>query len=262
MPSSADDLEALKERAWRQVTAIDAALERGDIDEQGWHRCVADIVVPAYLSAETAWGGSGKTGDAANWEHSRRPVAAAIDRSGSFLDVGCANGYLMESVRRWAAEDGHVIEPYGLEIAPELAELARSRLRRGVDLATPPIRSTGSARAPSAPTGRHADADCYATLADRIWVGNARNWKPPRTFDFVRTGLDYAPPRRRRRLVEHLLQHAVAPGGRLVIGVFNEEVERRSTEELVASWGHEIAGRVEAPHRDPRIVYRAFWLDR
>jgi hypothetical protein len=31
----------------------------------------------------------------------------------------------------------------------------------------------------------------------------------------------------------------------------------------VAAWGFAIAGRVERPHcRDPRLVYRAFWIDR
>jgi 2-polyprenyl-3-methyl-5-hydroxy-6-metoxy-1,4-benzoquinol methylase len=29
---------------------------------------------------------------------------AAIERDGTFLDVGCATGFLMESVHRWAKE--------------------------------------------------------------------------------------------------------------------------------------------------------------
>jgi hypothetical protein len=134
----------------------------------------------------------------------------------------------MESVRKWGAEDGRAVEPYGLEISPELAELARRRLPQ---------------------------------WADRIFVGNAREWAPPRRFDFVRTGLDYVPPPRRRELVEHLLLAVVAPGGRLIVGVFNEEKHERRTEELVSSWGFGIAGRLDAPHRDPRVVYRVFWLD-
>jgi SAM-dependent methyltransferase len=153
---------------------------------------------------------------------------AAVDRDGTFLDVGCANGFLMESVREWGAEEGHDIEAYGLEVSPELAELARRRLPE---------------------------------WADRIFVGNAREWIPPRRFDFVRTGLDYAPPTRRRELVEHLLAHVVAPGGRLIVGVLNEEKGERRTEDLVSSWGFEIAGRLDTEHRDPRVVYRVFWLD-
>jgi hypothetical protein len=125
MPS---DVRDSIERGWRELAAIDEALERGEIDEAGWHLAVAAIVVPAYLSAETPWEQSGKSGDLAGWERGRRPIMDAVDRDGTFLDVGCANGFLMESVRAWAAEDGHDVEPYGLEIAPELAALARRRL--------------------------------------------------------------------------------------------------------------------------------------
>jgi hypothetical protein len=84
---------------------------------------------------------------------------------------------------------------------------------------------------------------------------------PPHRFDFVRTGLDYAPPTRRAGLVEHLLDRVVAPGGRLIIGVFNEEKDTRRTEEAVSSWGYDVAGRVDAEHRDPRVAYRVFWID-
>jgi hypothetical protein len=43
--------------------------------------------------------------------------------------------------------------------------------------------------------------------------------------------------------------------------VFNEERDERRTEERAASWGYEIAGRLDADHRDPRVAYRAFWID-
>jgi hypothetical protein len=219
MPS--DEIEALKDGGWRQIAAIDAALERGEIDEDGWHRAMADLVVPAYLAAETPWGQSGKSGDEALWEEARRHIADAIDRDGSFLDVGCASGFLMESVVRWSP---HRVEPYGLEIATQLADLARRRLPQ---------------------------------WADRIYVGNALGWSPPRRFDFVRTGLDYVPPMRRRDLVAHLLGFC----DRLIIGSFNEEIESRALEHDVESWGFRVAGRSERQHRDPRIIRRVFWLD-
>ena len=216
------------DRAWREIAAIDERLDRGEIDEKQWYAEMAALVVPAYLAADTPWGQSGKSGDAARWMHARRPIVAAIDRSGAFLDVGCASGYLMESVAAWAAEDGVAIEPHGLDIAPELAELARRRLPH---------------------------------WADRVWTGNALSWRPPRRFDFVRTGLEYVPARRRRELVEHLLGDVCEPTGRLIIGVFNEERRTRATEELVESWGFAISGRVEAPRREAGTVYRVLWID-
>ena len=223
-----ETLEAGKERAWREVRAIDEAHARGELDDEGWHAAVADLIVPAYLAGENPRAQSGHSGDEARWERARRLVVDAIDRNGTFLDVGCANGLLMESVRQWAREAGHDLDPYGLDISPELAELAHSRLPH---------------------------------WADRIFVGNALGWRAPFRFDFVRTGLDYVPPPRRQELVRHLLEHVVAPGGRLIVGVFNEEVERRALEEEVASWGFAIAGRNERPKDDPRLAYRVFWID-
>jgi SAM-dependent methyltransferase len=225
-----EHLEYAKERAWRQVAAIDAAYARGELDEQGWHDALAALVVPAYLAADNPRGGSGHTGSAEDWQYSRGIVSEPIDRSGTFLDVGCANGLLMESVAQWTAAKGLRVEPYGLDISPELAELARRRLPR---------------------------------WADRIFVGNALTWPPPFCFDIVRTGVEYVPASRRRDLVDHLLESVTASGGRLVIGKFNEEVERRRLEEEVTSWGFTVAGRTERPHRtEPRLVYRSFWIDR
>src|SRR5439155_7047859 len=97
------------------------------------------------------------------------------------LDVGCANGLLMETLTAWCAAKGIRIEPYGLDVVPELADLARRRLPR---------------------------------WADRIFIGNALTRSPPRRFDFVRTGLEYVPPRRRRDLVDRMMRDVVAVTGR------------------------------------------------
>ena len=214
-----EELETAKEGAWRDLAAIDAAHDRGELDDEGWHRAMAQLIVPAYLGAETPEGGSGSSRDAPGWERARSLLADAVAPGQAFLDIGCANGHLMESMWRWAG-----VEPYGLEISARLAELARARLPQ---------------------------------WADRIWVGNAIEWEPPRRFDVARTGLDYVPRARRRELVEHLLSYS----DRVVVGVFNEEREAHRVEENVASWGFEIAGRTERLHPHPRLAYRAFWLD-
>jgi hypothetical protein len=218
---SGDPYAHLKDRAWREITAIDEALERGEIDEAGWHTAIAEIIVPAYLSADTPWAGSGKIDSEDDWDHSRSLIADAIDHDGSFLDVGCANGYLMECVPRWTR---YAVEPYGVDISDELATVARERL---------------------------------PDWADRIWVGNALMWEPPMRFTYIRTGLEYVPIPRRRQLVEHL----VGSSDRLIIGVFNEQAVEHATEELVRSWGFPITGRTERPHREPTMTYRCFWID-
>ena len=71
-------------------------------------------------------------------------------------------------------------------------------------------------------------------------------------------GLEYVPKPRRHELVAHLLSFC----NRLVIGKFNEEAAERRIEAEVASWGHVVAGRAEHAHRtEPRLVYRALWID-
>jgi SAM-dependent methyltransferase len=214
-----EELEAAQEGAWREIAAIEAAYANGELDDAGWHAAMAAHVVSAYLSAATPEGGSGSSRGAAGWEYARSLIAEAVEPGRSFLDVGCANGHLMESLAAWAG-----IEPYGLEISPELTELARRRLPQ---------------------------------WAERIWVGNAIDWIPPRRFDIARTGLDYVPAPRRRDLVARLLGYC----DRLVVGVRNEELGTPGLEGEVASWGFEIAGRSERPHPHPRLAYRAFWID-
>jgi SAM-dependent methyltransferase len=137
-----------------------------------------------YLAGTNPRQQSGFGRDARDWERFRRVVVAPIHRDGSFLDIGCANGLLMESVVAWAGEDGHRIEAFGLDISEKLADLARRRL---------------------------------APWRERIFVGNALFWEPPRRFDFVRTELVYVPPSRRREYSERLLERFVAPGGRLIL---------------------------------------------
>jgi SAM-dependent methyltransferase len=135
----------------------------------------------------------------------------------------------MECLRRWAAIQGIALKVYGLEISPELADLARRRLPQW-----------------------HA----------QIWTGNAYDFEPPTSFDFVRTGLDYVPPSRRQEFVRRLLTSYLNPGGRLIIGMHTELRSETPVEQAVSEWGNAIAGRIEIAHQDPRAARRAFWIDR
>ena len=223
------ELAGLKERGWRQVAAIDVALERGEIDEDGWHRAMAELVVPACLAGDNPRAQSGHSGDVIRWEGARRLILDAVDHDGSLLDVGCANGHLMESLHRWAAADGIGLDPWGIDISTELVALAKNRL----------------------PQWR-----------DQIFVGNALDWRPPRRFAFVRTGVEYVPRHRRPAFLRHLLSEVVEPGGRLIVGVYNEETGGTALETAVRSWGFEVAGRAERHHPDTNeLVRRLVWID-
>lgn len=223
-----DDLEAAKERAWLQLARIDADLARGRIDEYGWHAAVLAIVQPTYLSSADPRAQSGLSGDARHWRYARQLLIEALPGDCCLLDVGCANGHLMNSLVDWAKEIGTAVEPYGVEISAALADLARRRCPQ---------------------------------WASRIWTANVLGWRPPMRFDVVRTGLEYVPPGRQADLLDHLIEHVVGPGGRLVIGVFNEERDADVLEAEVGSWGYAVAGHAARPHRHPSLAYKTFWLD-
>ena len=89
-------------------------------DRDAWFAGMAAIFDAAYLEGDTPRAQSGFGGDAARWEAGRRPIAEAIDCDGSFLDIGCANGHLVESIVHWSP---HRIEPYGLDFAPARPEV-------------------------------------------------------------------------------------------------------------------------------------------
>ena len=151
--------------------------------------------------------------------------AEALSRCGSDWMIQGGTGVLAQWV-----EDGRDVEPYGVEISAALADLARRRCPQ---------------------------------WADRIWTANALGWQPPRTFDLVRTGLDYVPESRRPDLVRHLLEHVVAPGGRLLVGVTNERRGRPGlADALRGCWGFRVAGGVTSDHPHDAVVRTVHWLDR
>jgi trans-aconitate methyltransferase len=188
----------------------------------------------AYLASDDPRGGSGFRGDEARWERLRRPIVAAIDRDGTFLDVGCANGHLLDCVVDWAFAAGHRIEPYGLDVSAALVARATDRL--------PPR---------------------WSAL---LFVGDVRTWTPPRRFDFVRTELSYALEADQPALLERLLREVVAPGGRLIACSYGSRTrpEREPLVDvaaLLADWGHPIAGSAVGRDPDGLVLTNVAWID-
>jgi SAM-dependent methyltransferase len=150
---------------------------------------VRTILETAYTAHEEPWRQSGMSGPYERWEALRRPVAECVQHSGSFLDIGCANGYLLECLLAWTAERGLRIDPHGLDISEKLLAFARARL----------------------PDHAH-----------QLYLGNAFTWGPPRRFDFVRTELVYVPDGLEADYIGRLLAEFVNPGGRLLIAGYSE----------------------------------------
>jgi SAM-dependent methyltransferase len=149
-----------------------------------WFAALREAIAEYYLSEpDNPYRGSGRGQGAARWEETRRGIADAVDRDGDFMDVGCANGLLLESLVLWCAERGHRIVPHGIDFVPELVELARSR---------------------------------HPAHAANFEVANAFYWDPGRRYDLVRTNLEFVQPPDRPGFVRRLFERAVVPGGRLI----------------------------------------------
>ena len=85
-----------------------------------WFSSLKETLEDAYLAYEEPWKQSGHLTTLERWITLRKPVADCIDKSGTFLDIGCANGYLLEYCVQWATERNIVIEPYGVDISDKL----------------------------------------------------------------------------------------------------------------------------------------------
>jgi len=181
---------AIKAHAHASIDAATEQVKRGAISRAEWQRRVAEALGDAYLGeADPRWQ-SGFDGDAVLWREARSLVLQAAPMTGTFLDVGCANGHLIESLALWAEERGQQLEFFGLELNPALAAEARRRL---------------------------------PALADHVFVGNVSDWNPPRRFDCVRTGLEYVPPGEEPTLLERIASRLLEANGRLLVGPVNDD---------------------------------------
>ena len=138
----------------------------------------------------------------------------------------------MESLTTWAREEGYRFEPYGLDLIESLAKLARQRLPH---------------------------------WSDRIFVGNAMNWRAPFHFDFVRTEREYAPPGRRHEMVERLLREYLSPGGRLILCSYGSSRQSTPRAEPVGKtlreWGYTVTGEADGIDTNGVVFTNVAWTD-
>ena len=204
-------------------------------ENDAYYRRTIRLLEESYLEANARGdvaGGSGSGGGLERWEKKRRVLVSAFDHDGKWLDVGCANGLLMETLAAWASEKLLRVEPYGLELSPRVAEAARLRLPR---------------------------------WADRIWSGNVMTWEPPMRFDYVTVIADSVPETARHNLVDRLITRFLSSSGRLIFSIYVPRRPEAPAEIPPASgvlkrFGYRVKGEAEA-RIDGELKVSAAWLD-
>ncbi len=141
---------------------------------------------PAYLRFADPIKQSGFSGGRERWIQERSPLVEAVDDSGDFLDVGCANGLLTEDVVDWTAARGLEVIPHGVDLGPGLVRLAQRRL---------------------------------PNFSANFHVADAWTWDPPRKWTYVYALLDLSPAELRCQWLSRLCRW-VEPRGRLIIGSY------------------------------------------
>jgi SAM-dependent methyltransferase len=171
---------------------------------------------------------SGFGGGPERWRAEREPILDGVDEDGTFLDIGCANGYLLECLVAWARERGAELDPHGLDRSAGLVGLARERL---------------------------------PAFASQLFVGNAWSWESPRRFRYVYTLDDCVPPEYLSRYVRRILGSMVEPAGRLILGAYGSRsrgIPPSDVEGFLRALGLAVAG--SAAGGDPPIT-RFAWVD-
>ena len=155
--------------------------------QQQWFSSLKKELEEAYLQHDEPWKQSGFSGPEERWKAYRKPIADCIEKSGSFLDIGCANGYLIECILKWTAERNINLIPYGIDLSEKLVELAKKRL----------------------PVYKH-----------NLYTGNGWSWNNQIRFDYVRTEIVYVPEELRRQYVERIIEKYLADEGHLLLAEY------------------------------------------
>lgn len=146
-----------------------------------------DQLAQSYLAETDPIRASGFGGGAERWRAEREPILDGVTTDGDMLDVGCANGYLLECLVRWGRERGLRLTPHGVDRSAPLVERARARLPK---------------------------------FAGNMHVGDAWSWMPPQRYKYVYVLYDCVPLEYLDEFIRRLFDCAVADGGRLIVGAY------------------------------------------
>jgi SAM-dependent methyltransferase len=215
---STTELKRAMNGAYQFCEQLQAAMDRGEISEQDWFDQNNRYFTGIYMKAGNPRAQSGHGGDEERFRYSQGMILEALNRSGSFIDIGCANGYLAEKLSQWTQNLEIRIDFHGLDFSHELLELAARRI---------------------------------PASANKLFLGNALYWQPPRQFDYVCIReLSYVPRDKQRMLFFHLYDDILAANGRLILGPAAEITDESGIVSRIQEWGISPSGYCVKSHQE------------
>ncbi|MBN2076939.1 MAG: class I SAM-dependent methyltransferase [Dehalococcoidales bacterium] len=178
-----------------------------------WFTSLKDELETAYVRNVEPWEQSGYYGSEELWIAARKPVADCVEDSGSFLDIGCANGYLLECVLKWTSERNLEIIPYGIDLSEKLIKMAKERLPE---------------------------------YAGNLYTGNGWDWENPVKFDYVRTELVYVPEHLQNKYLDRILKTYLTENGKLLVAEYGLSSRPPNTSyigNLLEAWDYNVIDR-------------------
>jgi len=146
-----------------------------------WLESLRKDISETQLKYKEPWKQAGFDLGQDDWETCRKPIAECIIKDGNFLDIGCANGYLLESIMKWTT---FKIVPWGVDLSPRVIAAAKARLKE---------------------------------FSDNFFTGSVTKWSSPIKFEYVRTELDYAVVESQEQYLRQVLNSYVSENGALLL---------------------------------------------
>lgn len=184
------------------------------------------LVRDSTRATELIEGSCVRGADYETWEKQRRFIAETIHHSGSIIDIGCANGFLLRCLQEWSE---YALTPYGIDVNEESIDDAKklfSNLSKNFEAVS--FRDFLA--------GKHGLPETYDFIYWNVWD----DW--------------YFDENEKIQQVRVLLEK-VNLGGRLVLGFYDAEKAKNCNRvNQLTDAGFELNDVVENPSGDSQLI--------
>lgn len=172
------------------------------------------------------------SGNFEKWKQRRKFIAQAINRDGTILDIGCANGYLLKCLQEWSS---HKLIPYGIDINRGLIKQAKELFPSQADNFTV-MRVHHLSHLPECGLPAKFDFIYWS-----IWDRGSWNFEDQRNVNALKTALK-----------------TVSDGGRLIFGFYESDKEKITKIKRLKELGFKFSGVLENRGGEEIII----WIDK